>query len=109
MAADLGPLAGDVAGLLEYRRSTAGMNPAAAPITITKTYPRISSVYVTILPSTDPGRITIPTLAEYVAADLDHNQSRRDIISAALTGFGILLALVAYSALLLAITKGSTW
>lgn len=33
----------------------------------------------------------------------------RDLISAALTGFGILLALVAYSALLLAITKGMTW
>lgn len=93
MAADLGPYAGDVADLVGYHRSPLGgmiHDDAIAAL--------IGHNSLSIMSPEVPQGIALPAPPEH-----------RDLVSAALTGFGILLALVAYSALLLAITKGSTW
>lgn len=107
MAADLGPLAGDAAGLIGYHRSPHGgmVHDDAIDAIIARYNIKIvgeiqlipADVWAQLPPEVPPG-IALPAPPEH-----------RDLVSAALTGFGILLALVAYSALLLAITKGSTW
>lgn len=107
MAADLGPLAGDAAGLIGYHRSPLGgmiHDDAIAALIGHNSLSIMSEVQLipadvwAQLPPEVPQGIALPAPPEH-----------RDLVSAALTGFGILLALVAYSALLLAITKGSTW
>ncbi|OCB56151.1 hypothetical protein A5722_14745 [Mycobacterium vulneris] len=94
---------GDAAGLLDYRRTETSMKP----IDPRRPFGPLGHTYIAIAVDTGEALTRIPTLAELVAADLD-NERGHDLISAALIGFGIVLALVAF-AMLLAITKGSAW
>lgn len=121
MDADLGPYAGDVAGLLEYRRTTNGMRP----IDPRRPFGPLGHIYIAVLPSVDssPPRTTLPTLAELLIKGPPeppghnpwhgwHDPTAYEtvggdrIISAALAVVGIVLTIAAYSALIFAISKG---
>ncbi len=118
MAADLGPYAGDAAGLLEYRRTANGMRP----IDPSRPFGPLGHIYIAVLPSVDPSPpcTTLPTLAELLIKGPPqppgHNPWHDPtiyetvggdrLVSTALAVVGVVLAIVAYSALLIAISKG---
>lgn len=91
---------GDAAGLLDYRRTAAGM----APIDPRRPFGPIGHTYIAITVDTGRPLTRIPTLVELIRAELDDDgEDPRDVARGMLAFGAALLAVATYVLLLVAI------
>ncbi|AHJ86354.1 hypothetical protein 32HC_76 [Mycobacterium phage 32HC] len=90
---------GDAAGLLEYRRTDAGMTP----LDPRRPFGPIGHTYIAIAVDTGRPLTRIPALVELVRAELDDDEDPRDVARGMLAFGAGVLAFAMYVLLLVAI------